>query len=77
MIFIGSADSSIGRWVNESGGGWVVPADDAAGLLAALGEARDPEIRLQRGQSARTFAETHFKKRTNVARVAAILTQSC
>ena len=77
VIFIGSADSSIGRWVNESGGGWVVPAGDAAGLLAALGEARDPEIRLQRGQSARTFAETHFKKRTNVARVAAILTQSC
>ena len=73
VIFIGSADSSIGQWVAESGGGWVVPAGDVDGLLAALDEARDPEIRLIRGRAAEVYARSHFDKRTNVARVAAIL----
>lgn len=73
VIFIGGADSSIGRWVEESGGGWVVAAGDIAGLMAALEEARDPEVRLARGWAARMFAEGHFDKRTNVARVVGIL----
>ena len=73
VIFIGSADSSIGRWVTESGGGWVVPAGDVDGLLTALDEARQPEIRLTRGRAAEVYARSHFDKQTNVARVAAIL----
>ncbi|MCX6874253.1 MAG: hypothetical protein NTW21_10665 [Verrucomicrobia bacterium] len=74
VIFIGSADSSIGRWVLESGGGWVVAAGDVAGLLAALAAARDPALRATRGRAAKTFAEEHFDRHTNIARVAAILT---
>ena len=74
VIFIGSADSSIGRWVTESGGGWVILPGDVDGLLAALDEARQPEIRLTRGRAAAVYAHNHFDKRTNVARVAAILT---
>ena len=73
VIFIGAADSSIGRWVIESGGGWVVPAGDVAGLVAALAEARDPEIRASRGRAAKEFSMRHFDKATNVARVANIL----
>ncbi len=74
VIFIGSADSSIGRWVAESGGGWVILPGDVDSLLAALDEARDPEIRLTRGRAAKEFADKHFDKRTNVARVAGIFT---
>ena len=74
VIFIGSAGSSIGRWVTESGGGWVILPGDVDGLLAALDEARQPEIRLTRGRAAAVYAHNHFDKRTNVARVAAILT---
>jgi len=74
VIFIGSAESSIGRWVLESGGGWVVAAGDIGGLLAALEQARDPVERANRGRAAMDFAEEHFDQRRNVARVAAILT---
>jgi len=74
VIFIGSAESSIGRWVHESGGGWVVMPDDVTGLLTALEEASDPEIRETRGRAAKAFAEKHFDKTTNVARVAKVLT---
>jgi len=77
VIFIGSAQSSIGRWVAKSGGGWVVPTDDVDGLLAALDEARDHDVRLTRGRAAKDFSEKYFDKRTNVARVAAILGRSC
>ncbi len=73
VIFIGDAASSIGRWVEESGGGWVVKADDVTGLLTAIAEAGDPEIRLARGRAAKIYADAHFDKRTNVSRVAAIL----
>lgn len=73
VIFIGSADSSIGRWVLESGGGWVVAPADVAGLLAALAEARDPEVRATRGHAAKAFSNKHFDQATNVARVAEVL----
>jgi len=74
VIFIGSADSSIGRWVQESGGGWVVSAGDVGGLLEALEQASDPDERARRGRAALAFAEEHFDQHRNVARVAAILT---
>jgi hypothetical protein len=74
VVFIGSAASSIGRWVLESGGGWVVPPGDVAGLLAALDEARDPDARASRGRAARAFAVRNFDKATNVARIISCLT---
>ncbi len=74
VIFIGSAESSIGRWVAESGGGWVVAANDVDGLLAALAEARDPAVCAARGRAAKAFAEEHFDRCRNVDRVVEILT---
>ena len=73
VIFIGSNDSSIGRWVLESGGGWQQQPGDANGLLDALAEARNPAVRLTRGRAAKSFAETHFNKATNVARLTELL----
>jgi glycosyltransferase involved in cell wall biosynthesis len=76
VIFIGSPVSSIARWVNASGGGWVLEPGDLAGLLDALAEARDPTVRAIRGRAAKVFAGKHFDQRTNVARVVEILTGS-
>jgi glycosyltransferase involved in cell wall biosynthesis len=69
VVFVGSRESSIGRWVEESGGGWVVAAGDVAGLRAALEEARDPEVRRTRGEAAARFAAKCFDRETNVKRV--------
>ena len=73
VIFIGAAESSIGQWVQESGGGWLVRPGDVAGLRAALGEAGDPALRVAKGTAARAFAEKRFDKATNVARVVEVL----
>jgi glycosyltransferase involved in cell wall biosynthesis len=72
VLFVGGAESSIGQWVTESGGGWVARADDVAGIRAALEEARDPDVRARRGAAARRFAEEHFDRETNAARVAEV-----
>jgi hypothetical protein len=74
VIFIGDPESGIGRWVGESGGGWVVAAGDVAGLAAALDEAREPRERVLRGRAARAFAERFFERETNVRRIAELMT---
>ncbi len=73
VIFVGSSQSSIGRWVIESGGGWVVEPGDVSGLLVALNEAGDNGVRTARGEAAAVFAKTYFDKKINAARVADIL----
>jgi len=74
VLFVGSRDSSIARWVDESGGGWVVPPDDLEAGFQALDEAT-PEERRRRGHRAREFAREHFSPTRNPAAVARILTQ--
>ena len=76
VIFIGSDESSIGRWVLESGGGWVVAADHVVDLQAALASACDPSVLACRGTAAKAFAELHFDRRTNIARIVSVLTSS-
>ena len=73
VIFIGSAASSIGRWVSESGGGWVVDSNDVAALAEAIEEAANPLERARRGRAAKLFADLNFDRKTNVARVAEAL----
>jgi len=70
VIFIGDSRSSIGRWVIESGGGWVVPPGDLSALNQAIQEALDPSTRLNRGQAAKAFAQAHFQRTTNARKVA-------
>jgi hypothetical protein len=73
VIFIGSEASSIGQWVLASGAGWLVSPGDGPGLLAALAEASQPEVRASRGSAARVFAVQHFNEAVNISRVAAVL----
>jgi hypothetical protein len=76
VIFLGGSDSSIGQWVAQSGGGWVLPPDDGPGLLAALAEACQTETRAAKGHAAGRFAADHFSQAINIPRVAAILSRN-
>jgi colanic acid biosynthesis glycosyl transferase WcaI len=73
VVFIGSATSSIGSWINESGGGWVVEPGDVTALLSALEAAADPAQRAARGQQARAFAALHFDRQQNARQIAGLL----
>jgi len=75
VIFVGSLESSIGCWIKESGGGWVVEPEDVEGLMAALEEARDSEVRRRHGMAAGEFAKLHFDRKKNATRVAKIFTR--
>lgn len=75
VVFIGSAGSSIGRWVRESDGGWVVEPGDVEGLRGALLQAQDVGVRRAKGAAAKAFAELHFTKTTNVSRVVEVLVE--
>lgn len=69
-IFIGDPKSSSAGWVRESGGGWVVNAGDVDGLLTAIAEAGDPEVRAQRGEMAQRFHDHCFNPDINSTRLA-------
>lgn len=75
VLFIGSDTCSLGQWISESGGGWLVPPDDLASLMAAIEEALDPDERLARGQRAAAYARQHFDRATNVALLAEAISQ--
>ena len=70
VILIGSKDSSIGQWVTESGGGWIVPPGDPEGLASAITAAGHDEERVKRGQAAMKFSQSAFSRDTNSRRYA-------
>lgn len=74
-IFIGTRESSIGRWILECGGGDVVPPDDPAALVAAIEGLLDPSARAAAGRAALDHAERHFQPAENIARTANHLTR--
>jgi glycosyltransferase involved in cell wall biosynthesis len=73
VIFVGSRVSEPGRWIDESGGGWVVAEGDTPGLLRAIAEAGDPAERTRRGRAGRDFASERFDPIRNVARMVELL----
>lgn len=75
VIFIGSADSSIGQWVSESGGGWVVGPGDEEALQSAIHEACDPDERSRRGQLAGEYGMGYFESTRNASQVADLLSR--
>ncbi|MDB4432934.1 glycosyltransferase family 4 protein [Akkermansiaceae bacterium] len=70
VIFIGSEACSIGQWILESGGGWVVSSGDLDSLYQALEEAQDEGERARRGAAALSFSEKMFSKKANAKRYA-------
>ncbi|MGC6458305.1 MAG: glycosyltransferase family 4 protein [Akkermansiaceae bacterium] len=70
VIFIGSKTCSIGQWILESGGGWVVAPGDVKALHRAFQEAQDEGERKRRGAAALRFSKKMFSKEANAKRYA-------
>lgn len=77
VLFVGSEASSIGGWIKESGGGWVVAPGDAEAMHRAILEAALPETCEVRGRAAGGFARRHFDRQVNAGKVAAWMTETC
>ncbi|MGJ8696663.1 MAG: glycosyltransferase family 4 protein [Verrucomicrobiaceae bacterium] len=75
VIFVGSRASTIGQWIFESGGGWVVEPDDHEGMMAAIGEGGDVVKREEMGGCARRFAAERFDRQRNSRETAEFLTK--
>ena len=73
VIFVGTHASSIGTWVRESGGGWVVEPGDSQAMKAALEQAMDEGQCETRGTFAQGFSSAHFDKRRNSQEVARLM----
>ena len=76
VIFTGSRTSSIGRWILESGAGWVCAPGDVADHVQAMCEALDPAERRKRGAAAKAFAGEWFDREKNVGQITAWLQTS-
>ena len=73
VIFVGSEESSIGQWVLESGGGWVVRPGDVDALKAAITEASQADECDRRGALAHSFGMEYFDEDINADRVATLM----
>lgn len=73
VIFIGSRENSLANWLAESGGGWIVEPDDHQAMDTALKEAQDRAVCDAKGRAARSFADSHFNRSINQARVADLM----
>jgi colanic acid biosynthesis glycosyl transferase WcaI len=76
VIFVGPRKSESADWVLASGGGWVVSPGDVEGLLKCVSAAQDPAERARRGELGLQYAQEHFDRSRNVARVAELLEAS-
>lgn len=76
-LFVGTEASSIGRWIKESRGGWVVAPGDTEAMYRAILEAALPGTCEIRGRAAGEFARCHFDREVNASKVAAWMTGAC
>jgi rhamnosyl/mannosyltransferase len=66
---VGTATS----WVNQDGvTGIVVPPDDDAAMIAAIGRLRDPTVRVAMGRAARMRVEAEFTPLKMIERIEAV-----
>jgi len=72
VLFVGSEQHEIARWINGSQAGWHVLPGDVAGLVRMLRDLTPEDIRT-RGAAARRFAGETFSLDANVQRVATCL----
>ena len=76
VIFVGSPSSTIGQWITESGGGWVIEPDDHKAMKSAIEQACDPAERACLAEKAAQFSHDHFNRTANSQRTASFFTQS-
>jgi len=62
VIFVGPRANEVARWIEESGGGWIVAEGDVDGVMAAVDDAHDAAERARRGAAALAFARDRFAR---------------
>ena len=73
VIYVGSSSSSTARWIEESGGGWVVEAGQVGSLLAAIEDASSSHARRVCGEIAKRFHDDHFNRSRNSRKLSVLL----
>ena len=73
VIFVGPAENEIAHWIEESGGGWVVPEDDVARLIRVVQQVLESAERAKRGQAALAYAQEHFDRQRNCEAIARLI----
>lgn len=68
-----AADGLASRIVEESGGGYVAPAEDPGALARAIEACRQDPDREQRGTAGRAYVERHYERGAILDRLAGIL----
>ncbi|NJM38464.1 MAG: glycosyltransferase family 4 protein [Akkermansiaceae bacterium] len=74
VIFVGSRESSIGQWITESGGGWVIAPDETPDLIEILKDSNWHVECLERGERAKKYAEQHFSESRNASGITSFFT---
>ncbi len=74
VIFVGSSQNSIGQWITESGGGWLIPPHDTSYLIDVLKTPNWHGECSGRGACAKKYAEQHFSESRNTSRIVSFLT---
>jgi glycosyltransferase involved in cell wall biosynthesis len=69
VFFVGSRDAEPARWVEESGGGWVIGEGDLPGLIRAVAEATARTETRRRGAAALAYARDRFSTDRGVAQM--------
>jgi hypothetical protein len=67
VIFVGAPSQDMARWIQHSGGGWLVDECDVPGLLAAVEQAKEPLERAKRGQLALQYSRHELDRKMIVA----------
>lgn len=75
VIFVGNATQDIARWLTESGAGWVVAEEDIEGLVRAVKDAGDAQLRERRAALAHAHARERFDRRRNLESLIAFCTR--
>lgn len=66
VIYTGSRENSIARWIEDSDGGWVTAPNDTKALQNILEQTRHLETRRQKADKAFLFSQKNFSKNTRV-----------
>ncbi|MBI2686000.1 MAG: glycosyltransferase family 4 protein [Acidobacteria bacterium] len=74
VIYVGPAESTVGRMIDEHGVGWRVANGDSAGLTKLLRQLREnPELVEEKGHIARHVFEREFDRRGQVEKIVDII----
>ncbi|HJO93447.1 MAG TPA: glycosyltransferase family 4 protein [Victivallales bacterium] len=65
VIYCGGLNTSISKWISEADGGWCFEEGNIDGIIDAVKEAENSNIRKKKGSNAKKIALKHFNPTVN------------